>query len=81
MRAVLALLLMVGPAWADQTTAIIKDANGRYLGKTVTDDDGRSTIYDNLGRQQGSTVTNQNGTIILKDANGRQVGTVKEKKK
>ena len=78
MRTILALMLMVGPAWADQ---IIKDANGREIGRTVTNQNGTVIVKDANGRQTGSTVTHQDGTIILKDANGRQVGTVKEKKK
>ena len=81
MRTILALALMASPALADQTTTTIEDANGRDLGRTVTDDDGRTTIYDNMGRQQGRSVTQQDGTIILYDEKGRQVGTVKEKRK
>jgi hypothetical protein len=77
MRTILALILMASPALADQTSTTIEDANGRDLGRVITDEEGNTTILDNMGRQQGRTVTQQDGTVIIYDEKGRRIRVIK----
>jgi len=70
------LTLMPTVALAEPQRQTFKDANGREVGRSVTDTKGNTVFYDAAGRTTGRSVTS-NGTTIIYDAMGRQVGTTK----
>jgi hypothetical protein len=66
-------LLMPTAALAEQRQTF-KDANGREVGRSVSD--GRNTVfYDAMGRTAGRSVTS-GGSNITYDNMGRQVGNI-----
>jgi len=71
---VLALLLPTA-ALAQVQNRTFKDANGREVGRSVSD--GRNTtFYDAIGRNTGRSVASGNITTIY-DRMGRQTGTIR----
>ena len=76
MRFVVALILVLAStaAMAEPLRQTFRDANGREVGRSVSD--GRSTtVYDAMGRNTGRSISNGNNTIIY-DAMGRRTGTI-----
>jgi uncharacterized protein RhaS with RHS repeats len=71
-------LLASDAAMAQQQHQTFKDANGRTLGRSVTDTRGNTTFYDPMGRQTGRAAVNGNTTTIY-DPMGRQTGTIRSK--
>lgn len=72
--AALALLLCVAPAQAQQST--LYGADGRVIGRSVTDSQGTVTHYDAAGRRLGSTTTSPStGNVTVYGADGRRTGT------
>lgn len=68
------LALLPTAAMAEPLRKTFKDANGREVGRSVSD--GRNTtFYDAMGRNTGRSVTSGNN-IITYDNMGRQTGTV-----
>ena len=67
--------LMPSAAMAEPLRQTFKDANGREVGRSVSD--GRNTVFrDAMGRTTGRSVTS-GGTTTVYDASGRQVGTIR----
>ena len=75
---VLALLLPTA-AMAQVQNRTFRDANGREVGRSVTDTRGNTTFYDAMGRNTGRSVTN-GGTTTVYDRMGRQIGTIRGSK-
>jgi hypothetical protein len=75
---VLALLLPTA-ALAQVQNRTFRDANGREVGRSVTDTRGNTTFYDAMGRNTGRSVTND-GTTTVYDRMGRQTGTIRGSK-
>ena len=78
MRFVVALILMLAStaAMAEPLRQTFKDANGRQVGRSVSD--GRNTtFYDAMGRNTGRSVTSGGTTIVYP---GRQTGTIRGSK-
>lgn len=69
---VLAMLLSFAPAQAQQQT--LYGADGRVIGRSVTDSQGTTTHYDAAGRRIGTTTT-RDGTITVYGPDGRRTGT------
>ena len=70
-------LLMPTVALAQQQRQTFKDANGRDVGRSVSD--GRNTtFYDASGRSTGRSVTS-GGTTTVYDPMGRQTGTIRSR--
>ena len=70
----IALALLPTVALAEPQRQTFKDANGRELGRSVSD--GRNTtFYDAMSRRTGRSVTS-GGTTIVYDNMGRQVGNI-----
>ena len=73
----LILLLASTAAMAEPQRQTFKDANGREVGRSVSD--GRNTtFYDAMGRNTGRSVTHGNVTTVY-DNMGRQTGTVRSR--
>jgi hypothetical protein len=71
----LIFLLASTAAMAEPQRQTFKDANGREVGRSVSD--GRNTtFYDAIGRNTGRSVTSGNITTIY-DRMGRQTGTIR----
>ena len=71
--AIVLALLLATTALAEQRQTF-KDANGRELGRSVSD--GRNTtFYDAMGRNTGRSVTSGGSTTVY-DNMGRQVGNI-----
>ena len=74
-RAVVLALLVPTVALAQVQNRTFKDANGREVGRSVSD--GRNTtFYDAMGRNTGRSVASGNITTIY-DRMGRQTGTIR----
>ena len=70
-------LLVPTAALAKPQRQIFKDANGREVGRSVSD--GRNTtFYDAMGRNTGRSVTS-GGTTTVYDQMGRQTGTIRSR--
>lgn len=65
-------LLMPSEVLAQHQT--FRDANGREVGRSVTDTKGNTVFYDAAGRVTSRSFTDGN-TIIIEDAAGRRIGT------
>jgi len=65
---VMLIVLACAPARAET----FKDANGRVIGRSTTNNAG-TTFYDSMGRQTGRSTTNNAGTTFY-DSSGRQTG-------
>ena len=78
MRFIVALLALLAStaAMAEPQRQTFKDANGRTLGRSLTDSRGNTTFYDSFGRNTGRSTTNGNTTTIY-DSFGRRTGTSK----
>jgi hypothetical protein len=77
MRLIVALIaLLAGSAAMAEQRETFKDANGRTLGRSVTDRHGNTTFYDALGRNTGRSTTNNSGTTFY-DSMGRRTGSVR----
>ncbi len=80
MRFVVAGLILVlasTVAIAEPQRQTFRDANGREVGRSVSD--GRNTVfYDAMGRNTGRATTS-NGTTTVYDQMGRQTGTIRSK--
>jgi len=63
-------------ALAQVQNRTFKDANGREVGRSVTDARGNTTFYDAIGRNTDRSVTSGNITTIY-DRMGRQTGTIR----
>ena len=76
MRFVAALILVLASTAAmAEPLQTFKDANGREIGRSVSD--GRNTVfYDAMGRNTGRSVTSGNTTTVY-DQMGRQTGTIR----
>ena len=72
------LVLLPTAALAQQTRETFKDANGRTLGRSVTDSRGNTTFYDSMGRNAGRSSNNGASTTTFYDASGRRVGTTRQ---
>ena len=81
MRFVVALILVLAStaAMAEPQRQTFRDANGREVGRSVTDTRGNTTFYDAMGRNTGRSVTN-GGTTTVYDRMGRQTGTIRGSK-
>jgi hypothetical protein len=67
-------LLVPTAALAEPQRQTFKDANGREVGRSVSD--GRNTVFrDAMGRTTGRSVTS-GGTTTVYDNMGRQVGNI-----
>ena len=76
----IALILMLAntAAMAEPQRQTFRDANGREVGRSVSD--GRNaTFYDAMGRNTGRSVTS-GGTTTVYDRMGRQTGTIRGSK-
>jgi len=56
-----------------QTARTFYGADGRVLGRSITDSDGVTTYYDTAGRVTGRT--SPGGTMTIYGADGRVLGT------
>ena len=76
MRGIALILLLANTAaMAVPQRQTFRDANGREVGRSVSD--GRNTtFYDAIGRNTGRSVTSGNITTIY-DRMGRQTGTIR----
>ena len=74
--AVFALLALLASdaALAQQQRQTFKDANGRILGRSVTDSRGNTTFYDSFGRDTGRAATDSRGNTSFYDSMGRNTG-------
>jgi hypothetical protein len=63
-------------AQAEPLRQTFTDANGREVGRSVTDSRGNTTYYDNMARTTGRSVT-RGGTTTFYDRMGRQTGTIR----
>jgi hypothetical protein len=70
---VLLALLASDAALAQQQRQTFKDANGRTLGRLVTDSCS-TTFYDSFGRNTGRAVTDSRGNTSFYDSMGRNTG-------
>jgi hypothetical protein len=67
------LALLTSTALAEPQRQTFKDANGREVGRSVSDS--RNTVfYDSMGRNTGRSVTS-GGTTTVYDNMGHRVGT------
>jgi YD repeat-containing protein len=76
MRFIVALLAFLASDAAMAQQQTFRDANGRTLGRSVTDSRGNTVFYDAMGRTTGRSVTN-GGTTTTHDQMGRQTGTIR----
>ena len=76
MRGIVALILLLAStaAMAEPQRQTFKDANGRTLGRSVTDSRGNTTYYDSMGRTTGRSVTDTRGNMTFYDSFGRNTG-------
>ena len=76
MRSIVALLALLASdaAMAQQQHQTFKDANGRTLGRSVSDTRGNTTVYDAMGRNTGRSVTDSRGNTTFYDSMGRNSG-------
>ena len=74
MRFIVALLALLASDAAMAQQQTFKDANGRTLGRSVTDSRGNTTFYDSAGRNTGRAVTDSRGNTTFYDAMGRNTG-------
>jgi hypothetical protein len=81
MKIIILTLAMLIPtaAMPEPQRQTFKDANGRELGRSVTDAKGNTTFYDAMGRNTGRAVT-RGGTTTIYDNMGRQTGTIRGSK-
>jgi hypothetical protein len=79
MRFIVALTiqLLSDAAMAQQQHRTFMDANGREVGRSVTDTKGNTVFYDSMGRTTGRSVNNGNSTIVY-DSMGRQTGSIRK---
>ena len=77
MRIITLTLAMLLPtvAMADPQRQTFRDANGREVGRSISDAKGNTTFYDAMGRNTGRSVTSGNSTTIY-DNMGRQTGNI-----
>ena len=77
MRFIVALLALLASdaALAQQQRQTFKDANGRTLGRSVTDSRGNTTFYDSMGRNTGRSTANGNTTTTY-DNFGCRTGSI-----
>ena len=76
MRGIVALILLLAStaAMAEPQRQTFKDADGRTLGRSVTDNRGNTTFYDSMGRTSGRSVTDTKGNTTFYDSFGRNAG-------
>ena len=81
MRFIVALIALLASdaAMAEPQRQTFKDANGRTLGRSVTDTKGNTTFYNSMGRNTGRSVTNGNTTTVY-DNFGRRTGSIQGRK-
>ena len=60
---------------AEPQRQTFKDANGRALGRPVTDTRGNTTFSDSMGRNTGRSVTNGKTTTVYGNF-GRRTGSI-----
>ena len=65
-------------ALAEPLRQTFRDANGREVGRSVSDATGNTTFYDAMGRNTGRSVTSGGNTNIY-DNMGRQTGNITTK--
>ena len=78
MRFVIALILVLAStaAMAEPQRQTFKDANGREVGRSVSD--GRNSVLDAMGRNTGRSTTSGDTTTVY-DQMGRQTGTIRSR--
>ena len=63
------------PVHAQTTQHTFRDANGRTMGRSVTDTRGNTTFYNERGQNTGRSST-QNGTTTIYNERGQQTGRI-----
>ena len=71
MRFIVALLALLASDFAMAQQQTFRDANGRTLGRSVTDSRGNTTYYDLMGRNTGRSATDISGNTTFYDEMGR----------
>jgi hypothetical protein len=71
----LTLAMLIPTVALAEQRQTFKDANGREVGRSVSDAHGNTTFRDAMGRNTGRSVTS-GGTTTTFDHMGRQTGTV-----
>jgi len=71
---VVALMLLPTVALAEPQRQTFRDANGREVGRSVTNNMG-TTYYDAAGRNVGRSTTNNMGSTTYYNHLGQQTGT------
>jgi hypothetical protein len=78
MRLAILLLVLVAllPAGAAAQGRAIYGADGKVIGRSITDSGGAVTFYGPDGRVTARTFTGTNGTTTIYGADGRVIGSV-----
>jgi hypothetical protein len=73
MRTIVVLLALLASdaAMARPQHQTFKDANGREVGRSVTDTRGNTTFYDSMGRNTGRSVTSGGTTTVFDGSSDR----------